>query len=390
MSDAKVKKVVAETFLELSHALETGQFGKMARIAVTALGSEHGEDTVYTAARAAARKGIGITVIGSKEIRGKNLESVLAVSEEEGHKKMEEMLDCGEVSAAVTMHYPFPIGVSTVGRVVTPAAGRQMYLAATTGTSSVNRVEGMVKNAIYGIITAKACGLEHPTVGILNVEGARQAETALLRLKRNGYEIAFGDSNRAEGGIVMRGNDLLSAASDIMVMDSLTGNAVTKMLSAFNTGGLYESVGCGYGPGIGENFNKLVLIISRASGIPLITGALELAKELIDGDYRKVMKEELERARKAGLDEILRELRQKNPVKAGEEVRAPKEEVVTEEILGIEIMDLEAAVSCLWAENIYAKSGMGCTGPVVLVSEHNLERAKRILAVNKFIGTDNG
>ena len=36
----------------------------------------------------------------------------------------------------------------------------------------------MVKNGIYGIIAAKAYGIENPTVGILNLDGARQVERA--------------------------------------------------------------------------------------------------------------------------------------------------------------------------------------------------------------------
>lgn len=63
-----------------------------------------------------------------------------------------------------------------------------------------------------------------------------------------------------------------------------------------------------------------------------------------------------------------------------EEVEAPPKEVVTEEIAGIDIMDLEDAVRVLWKEGIYAESGMGCTGPVVLVSENNLSKAMEILA----------
>ena len=81
------------------------------------------------------------------------------------------------------MHFPFPIGVSTVGRVVTPAKGKEMFIANTTGTSSTDRIEGMIKNAVYGIITAKACGIAKPTVGILNVDGARQTEKALKELQ---------------------------------------------------------------------------------------------------------------------------------------------------------------------------------------------------------------
>ena len=49
------------------------------------------------------------------------------------------------------MHYNFPIGVSTVGRVITPGRGKEMILATTTGTSATHRIEAMVRNAIYGI-----------------------------------------------------------------------------------------------------------------------------------------------------------------------------------------------------------------------------------------------
>lgn len=386
MSDAKIKAIVAETFFELAHVLETGELGNSKPIVITAMGSEHGEETIYEAARNAARKGISVKVIGSRPVTEKNLETVVVASEEDGHKKMEEMLESGAAYGAVTMHYPFPIGVSTVGRVVTPATGKQMYLATTTGTSSTNRVEGMVKNAIYGIITAKASGVMNPTVGILNVDGARQTEIALQKLKQNGYDITFATSGRADGGIVMRGNDLLTAAADVMVMDSLTGNVLVKVFSAYTTGGGYESVGYGYGPGICENFDKLVLIISRASGAPLVTGALEFAKELIDGNYQKVMADEFAKAKKAGLDDILKELKQSKSAEAPPEVKAPPKEVVTEEILGIEIMDLEEAVACLWAAGIYAESGMGCTGPVVLVAETKLANAKVILTEKKYIG----
>lgn len=386
MSDANIKNMIAETFLDMANMLETGKAGRRNPIAVTAMGSEHGEDTIYQAAINAAKKGIYVKVIGSKPLEAENVEVIQVSNEEEGHKKMDEMLLNHEVCGAVTMHYPFPIGVSTVGRVVTPAAGKQMYIATTTGTSAVNRVEGMVKNAIYGIITAKASGVENPTVGILNIDGARQTEIALQKLKQNGYDIQFAVSGRADGGIVMRGNDLLTASADVMVMDSLTGNVLMKMFSSYTTGGGYETVGYGYGPGIGEGFDKLVLIISRASGTPLITGALEFAQELLDGNYQKVMAEEFAKARKAGLDQILGELKQGKSAEAPAAVKAPPKEVVTEEILGIEIMDLEEAVSCLWAAGIYAESGMGCTGPVVLISEQNLEKAKEILADKKYIG----
>jgi hypothetical protein len=386
MSDENIKKIVASTFLDLAQILETGQSGRKMPIAITAIGSEHGEETIYNAALEAAKKGISVKVIGTRDVKAENLESILVSSEEEGHKKMDEMLSEKVAYGAVTMHYPFPIGVSTVGRVITPAAGRKMYLATTTGTSSVNRVEGMIKNAIYGIITAKACGVNQPTVGILNVDGARQTEIALQKLKENGYDINFATSGRSDGGMIMRGNDLLTASADVMVMDSLTGNVLSKLLSSYTTGGKYESMGFGYGPGIGEDFDKLIMIVSRASGVPVIAGAIEFAKEMLLGEYHKVLAEEFNKARKAGLNDILIALKAGKREETAVEVKAPPKEVVTEEILGIEIMDLEDAVTCLWEAGIYAESGMGCTGPVVLVGEHNLEQARNILSQKKFIG----
>ena len=180
----KIEKIIADTFLQMAEGLETGNFGKKPRIALTGMGSEHGEENAMEAAKMAAKDGIDVYYIGTLEADG--VTTVKVADDEEGHKKMEEMLASHEVDGAVTMHFPFPIGVSTVGRVVTPAKGREMFIANTTGTSSSDRIEGMIKNTIYGIIAAKACGKEHPTVGILNVDGARQTEMALKELeKRN-------------------------------------------------------------------------------------------------------------------------------------------------------------------------------------------------------------
>ena len=43
-------------------------------------------------------------------------------------------------------------------------------------------------------------------------------------------------------------------------------------------------------------------------------------------------------------------------------------------------MELEDAVQALWKENIYAESGMGCTGPIVMINEAKLNEAVKILA----------
>jgi hypothetical protein len=132
MSEKLVKQTIGNVFNQLADALISGEYGQKPKVAVTALGSEHGEDEVIKAAQGALKFGIDVTLIGSKDSEGVN--TVLVDSEDEAHKKMEELLDSGNVDAAVTMHYPFPIGVSTVGRIITPGMGKEMFIATTTGT----------------------------------------------------------------------------------------------------------------------------------------------------------------------------------------------------------------------------------------------------------------
>lgn len=359
---------------------------KIPKIAITTIGSEHGEKNVIEGALKAIKSNISVTTIGSESAEG--LKHVKTDCEKEAHELMENLLDSKKVDGAVTMHYPFPIGVSTVGRVITPEKGREMFIATTTGTSSADRVEGMVKNAIYGIITAKACGIKNPTVGIANVDGARQVEIALKALKEKGYDINFAKSDRADGGVVMRGNDLMTASADVMVTDSLTGNLLIKMFSAYNSGGKYESVGYGYGPGIGKDFNKLIMIISRASGAPVIEGAIKFAAELVNNDVNNISKEEFAKVEKAGFNEVLQGLKKSKPqvsTAIEEKVEVPTKEVVTEQISGVDVMDLEDAVEVLWKNKIYAESGMGCTGPIVLVSPANVDKSRALLIEAKFI-----
>lgn len=383
---SNLEKTIANAFLEMAQGLESGSYGKKPRIALTGMGSEHGEENAMKAAVMAAAKGVEVVYIGSLEHEG--IETVHVQNDEEGHKKMEEMVDKGEVDGAVTMHFPFPIGVSTVGRVITPAKGKEMFIATTTGTSSTDRIEGMIKNAIYGIIAAKASGVEKPTVGILNVDGARQTETALKQLAEGGYDLNWATSNRADGGSVMRGNDVLQGTPDVLVTDSLTGNVLVKMMSSFMTGGSFEATGFGYGPGIGQGYKKLIMIVSRASGAPVIAGAIEYAAQLVRNKVFEVSDNEFKAANAAGLNAILdaRKAAASKPAAAAEEVKMPPKEVVTAEIAGIEVLDLEDAVAALWKAGIYAETGMGCTGPMVMISEANEEKGREILKAAGYIG----
>ncbi len=383
-------------------------------VGITLQGSELGEEEVLRAAEQARRQwpDIEVVLIGRppRETPVRWVEAGDGCLADE-HRTMERMLAAGELAAAVTLHYAFPIGVATVGRVITPARGREMLIATTTGTAAADRVEAMVRAAIGGIAVARALGLTDPTVGILNVDGARQAERVLEALRTGGYPFRWAASGRADGGALMRGNDVLTGEPDVLVTDSLTGNLLMKLISAQSTGGSYEATGYGYGPGVGPEQRQIVHIISRASGAPVIAGAIRYAADMARGNLPQVVAQEYARAREAGLDRLLAERRgagggqirpQAGPdavtgPQAGAEAggtvaapdgpaAAPPEKVATAEIPGVDILDLEEAVACLWRLGIYAKSGMGCTGPVVLVADEDLEAARTALKEAGFLG----
>lgn len=376
----EIKKILGNAFANIADAIETGKFGSRVKVALTTLGSEHGVENLVKGAELAARKAdFDIVLIGPKVET--ELEIVEVNSEEEMHRKMEELLDSNYIQGCVTMHYTFPIGVSTVGKVVTPGVGTEMFIATTTGTSATNRTEAMFKNALYGIVAAKAMGIKSPTVGVLNVDNARTVERSLKQLSDNGYPVNFGESGRSDGGSVMRGNDLLMGSVDVMVTDTLTGNILMKVFSSYTTGGSYESLGYGYGPGIGFDWNRNILILSRASGVPVVANALEYAASLAKGNVVTLAQSEFAKAKAAGYDNIVKEFtKDTKKAASNEEVVAPPKEVVTGTITGIDIMDLDDACSALWKNGIYAESGMGCTGPMLMVNETKISASMKILA----------
>lgn len=373
------KKIIAEVFNEIAEGIESGTFSKKVKIGLTTFGSEHGVEEMVKAAEMAKNKygDFDVVLIGPKVDCG--LEIVEVKDAEDGHKKMVELLEKKQLDGCVTQHFDFPIGVSTVGKLVTPALGKELILATTTGTTSTNRVEGMMKNAISGIAVAKAVGIKEPTVGILNVDGARTVERSLRELQLGGYDIKFSESLRADGGAVMRGNDILAGTPDVMVCDSLTGNLMIKIFSSFTTGGNYETLGFGYGPGIGEDYDKLINIVSRASGAPLICEALRYCATCAKNDVLTKASAEFKLANTSGLKSIIDKLLAKEKPTASEEVEIPPKKVVTFAIPGIDILDLDDACKALWREGIYSESGMGCTGPVILVNEHDDQKSMEIL-----------
>jgi hypothetical protein len=381
MSEYK-EELVAEVFSEMAQLIRTGATGRKIRIGLSTIGSEVPvEDLIQGSKNAMGQdRDLEVAIIGSYS--GTELPVYEACNDEEVANVLEDLLNRKVLDGVVTMHYPFPIGVSTVGKVITPARGRQMYIATTTGTSATDRVQAMIKNAVYGIAAAKADGIANPTVGILNVEGARQVERHLDSMREKGYEFTWGSSQRGDGGRVLRGNDLISGSVDVLVTDTLTGNVLMKMFSAFNSGGSYETVGYGYGPGIGEDFGYLILIISRASGMPVVSGAIQYAAAMVRGDLRQVAKSEIKKAQKAGW---LLENAKPVPACDNEEIASPPETVVDCQIAGVDILDLEDAVKVLWQQKIFARSGMGCTGPVILIAGEKRDQAMEILKSNGFL-----
>ncbi len=379
--DKALKETIAKTFMDIAEGLETGSFGGKVKVGLTTLGSEHGVENLVRGAEII--DDIDVVLIGPKAET--KLEQFECNTEAEVQSKLEELLDNGYIDACVTMHYSFPIGISTVGRVVTPAQGKEMFLATTTGTSSPKRTEAMVINAISGIATAKAMGVERPTVGILNLDGARQTERVLRTIAEAGYDVNFSESQRADGGVVMRGNDLLMGTPDVMVTDTLTGNVMMKVFSSYTTGGSFEAMGYGYGPGVGKEMKRIILILSRASGSPVAANAIRYAAQLAKGKLIDVAKDEFAKAEKAGLSVALASLEKPAAGAADEEVTMPDKEVVTGQIAGVDIMDLEDAVKALWKVGLYAESGMGCTGPIVMVNEKKVPEAEKALAAAGYL-----
>lgn len=375
----KVTETIKEVLNELANTLESGQVGPSIKVGLTINGSELGFEEMKKAAALAKAKGqFEVVLIGEKLDWTEGYEHYEANTETEVEEKLEELLANGTIASAVTLHHTFPIGVSTVGRVYTPALGKEMFIATTTGTTGTVRNEAMVLNAINGIATAKAAGIENPTLGVVNVDGARTVERSLKELQDKGYNITFGESARSDGGVVLRGNDLLLGSCDVVVCDSLTGNILMKLFGSYTSGGTYETTGFGYGPGVGDGYDRIINIVSRASGAPVIANAMLFAYQMAKGKLVKVAKDEYAAAKAAGLAQVRENLQPKAAV-VEEEVKAPEKEVVTSSLSGIDVLDLEDAVKALWKEGIYAESGMGCSGPIVLVSEANHDKAAQIV-----------
>ncbi|MEL3905798.1 MAG: glycine/sarcosine/betaine reductase complex component C subunit alpha [Treponema sp.] len=380
---------LAAAFTLMADGLEHG-IAERFPVGLTVPGSEHGEQELIRAAQLAARTNPALEIVligGKKTAETARFRHYDAAGLEAAHRQMEALLKAKEIRAAVTMHYTFPIGVTTVGKAVTPACGKELFIASTTGASDTGRYKAMLLNTIAGIAAAKANGIENPSVGILNIDGAPAVEKALLKLQKAGYAFAFAQSARADGGVRMRGNDLLQGSADVIVCDSLTGNVLMKLFSSFLTGGSYEAAGSGYGPCAGTAAEEVIAIVSRASGAPVIAAALSFAARSAQGRLPERYRSELRAAEQAGLREVLASFDAPKEASGAAAVPTPvpPKKAVTEEIHGIDVIGIESACKELWKAGIYAEAGMGCTGPVILLAAEDAEQAKRILISAEYL-----
>ena len=378
------RNLIGDALAELVEQARTG--GPKVKVGLMAGGSELGAEELLRGAVLATAQDprLQVVAIGAKMPGYDNLEWIETPNcETDLVSAMESALIDGRIGGAVALHYPFPLGVTTIGRVLTPAQGKPLLIASCTGMSAPSRAEAMLRNAVYGIAVAKALGIGKPTVGILNLDGAVSVQRALVRLSESGYAVNFGSSVRADGGSLLRGNDLLTAAADVCVCDTLTGNVIVKLISAFNTGGRFEALGWGYGPSVGEGWGKIVNIVSRASGAPVIANALCYTASLIRGELVCCVQRELAAAKTAGLDEVISSLASKPG--GMDEVSAPPPQPTDSEIPGIDVLSIDGAVKELWKVGIYAESAMGCTGPVVKVPGGSVERSKEVLSKTGYL-----
>ncbi len=173
---------------------------------------------------------------------------------------------------------------------------------------------------------------------------------------------------------------MLAGAVDVLVCDSLTGNAIVKMLAAYATGGRIEVVGSGYGPGVGPGAAP-VGIISRATGAPVVANAILLMAKMARGGLARIYADERQRAERAGLAALLADTATGAAAPAAAPAAAgPAKKVVHHEIGGVDVLQIDAAIALLAARGIYAEPAMGCTGPVVLVADEDADAAAAALA----------
>ncbi len=361
---------------------------KSIRIGLTIPGSESDPNELYTGTEMAEKENPELKIIyyGTPDS-----------NPAEARDELKTALENGDIDGALAFHYPFPLGTATFAPLEIPNDGEKFIIASSTGRSAASDVQALIMNAVAGTAVARAGGINNPSIGLLNVNGAAAALKALRKLIENGYPLLLKKSSR--GDSLLRGNDLLKATVDVIVCDTFSGNAFVKIFSAFETGGDIETAGCGYGPALGGN-SPIVSIISRTTSSGVVGRALVMTGEMIRKDLCGIYEKELQAAERAGLHDIISTLaakksespdsNSKNGVTDKNEHRENSEKmiankVVDREIEGLDVLELTDAVNFLLKRGVYCEAGMGCTGPVVLIAETDEKTGRNLLEEGGYI-----
>lgn len=82
-----------------------------------------------------------VVAIGAKVTGYDNLEWIETTDcEADISAAMELALEKGYIDGALALHYSFPLRVTTIGRVLTPARGKPLLIASCTGMSAASRL----------------------------------------------------------------------------------------------------------------------------------------------------------------------------------------------------------------------------------------------------------
>lgn len=105
------KQVVAQTFRQIANDILKGDYASKVRIALTTIGSEHSDKLWEDVVKLVNPKEYDLILIGQAVA---NIEHYPAETLEEAHSIMNKLLKENKIDGAVTLHYDFSIGTSTV------------------------------------------------------------------------------------------------------------------------------------------------------------------------------------------------------------------------------------------------------------------------------------
>ena len=225
----------------------------MARIAVDALGGDHGSAEVIAGALEASRDGVDVVLFGPGTVDAQGLELVVTTEEIGMHEKPADAVrakpdsslvaacravgageadavvsagNTGAILAAGLLHIRRLPGVMRPGiGVVIPARFRPSLLI-DSGANADARAEHLVQFAYMGSVFAQEIlGVANPDVRLLSIGEEPEKGNALTL---EAHELLAASGLNFAGNTEAR--DLLRGAADVVVADGFTGNVALKLL----------------------------------------------------------------------------------------------------------------------------------------------------------------